>query len=179
MKTPLSSLTKAIHKIVFKWSYPPAKLQKSYRPTVLTAFLLLIFTANVYSADFIFYDSDKRHQYSITKMAAQFTELYGYEIKPYAIVVAATKLSTEYKQQLKYLSKLDAEKWSLIYIQSLVTQATDDNYHTDKNVAVQLLQDNSFNVLIFSPGGTLLKESNHVLNDKEIINIVTQEVSNQ
>ncbi|MGI0119781.1 hypothetical protein [Zooshikella sp. RANM57] len=178
MKKPLTSLIKTIHKIVFKWSYP-AKLHQSYRAIVLSVFLLLIFTANAYSVDFIFYDSDKRHQYSITKMAAQFTKLYGYEIKPYAIVVAATKHSTKFKQQLKYLSKLDAEKWSLIYIQSLVTQGTDDNYHTDKNVAVQLLQDNSFNVLIFSPSGVLLKESNHVLNDKEIINIVTQEVSNR
>ena len=89
-------------------------------------------------------------------------------------MVASQNKSKLYRDQFKFLNRLDAENLSLIYISALSDNADTHGYHTDERVAGNFLDGRNFITLIFFPDGALLFRSENVLTDTQIKNIVTK-----
>lgn len=119
-----------------------------------------------------FYSGSKK--FSVQSISGQLSKRYKTDFTIVTVVVVSTFKTDLYEQQWNFLSKLDAEKWQLIYVSSLVNNNNNESgYKTISDVAIKLLKSNEFRVLIYSPSGDVLVDSDIPIT-ADNINILLQ-----
>ncbi len=139
---------------------------------ILIIILILSSYAFAEQDNYEFFGTNKLHKYNISHFSQQLSDEYGFKVQPFSIVVASEGESEEYRKQFTYLKSLDAENMSLIYISSLTDKLDIHGYHTTTDVAKQILQGINFKVLIYSPDGNVIAQSEKVLTDYQVTRLI-------
>ncbi|WP_111979601.1 hypothetical protein [Algibacillus agarilyticus] len=134
-------------------------------------FIILLFIFSPFITQGIeFYSGSKK--FSVQSISGQLSKRYKTDFTIATVVVVSTFKTDLYDQQWNFLSKLDAEKWQLIYVSSLVHNNNESGYKTTSDVAIKLLKSNEFSVLIYSPSGDVLVDSDIPITADNIKNLL-------
>ena len=129
--------------------------------------LLLILVLSPLVHGYEFYSG--KNTYSTQTASDQISKEYGYQFQLTTIVVAvSTEKHPLYIEQWNQLEMIDAEALQLIYVSSKVRSEGKHGYYTNLDTAKEILAGSEFRVLVISPSGKELKNSEVVVTGAEI-----------
>ncbi len=129
------------------------------------------------SEKIVFYDSYGKY-YSSDTVGAKIKKEYGLNEKPKLILLATSNSNLEeFKSQLRIIKEINAEKYQYLYVMANIEVVNNSGYHTSKMDAQKILGNSAFKIMIYDQNGTLIQNSNEVIDKKIILRYLTKSSS--
>lgn len=140
-------------------------------------FLLISCFSSKKISSFEFYDSGG-NPYQLFSAGEKIKQEYNLLKKP-KIVLVATKerQSSELKKQLSAIYQVDAEELGFILILTNAEQPDKSGYYTDKMTAKDILNQDSFRIVIINEAARPIASSNTPISSEDLKNYLTKSSS--
>jgi hypothetical protein len=138
-------------------------------------FVLLTGCANNVTSESIgFYDAYGK-QYQSIFAPSDIRNEFGLSREPRIVIIATSTTANEkYLKQLSIVSRVDAEEFEYLYVVANTEEEDRSGYYVSVSESINILDGESFRVIVLDEKGEVLEKTSHVLSDNELKSHLTR-----